>query len=76
MMSKCLSALQAVSSWSISRCLTAIRQEAGLPEETQLLSEDQFLLYGLMLCTASNAALRPLLPTALSVDFVSIHAPV
>lgn len=53
-MSKCLSALQAISSWSISRCLTAIRQEAGLPEERQLLSQDQFLLYGLMPCTATH----------------------
>lgn len=33
----CLSALQAISSWSISCCLTAIRQEASLPQETRLL---------------------------------------
>lgn len=45
---------QAISSWSISCYLTAIKQEAVLPEETQLLSEDQFLH------VHSNAPLDPL----------------
>lgn len=63
MMSKCLSALQA-----ISRCLTAIRQEAEPPsppsllliflphppEERQLLSENQFLLCSPQQRTASS----------------------
>lgn len=62
MMSKCLSAVQA-----ISRCLTAIRQEAEPPrllllliflphppEERQLLSENQFLLCSPQQRTASS----------------------
>lgn len=54
-MSKC-------SAGHFSRCLTAIKQEASLPEEAQLLSENQFLLCCLplkrtALSTASQSSL-------------------